>query len=61
MALPITTTPLDQISKREPSRTAFMMPSGIEIRYTNRVVHRPSEMDTGILSSTKSMTLRSRK
>ena len=29
---------------------------GIEIKYTSKVVHKPIEIDTGILSKTKSMT-----
>ena len=52
---------LVQTSKCDPSRTALAMPSGIEIRYTISVVHSPSEIDTGILSTIRSITLRSRK
>ena len=59
IALPTMTTPDDQTSKRDPSRTALAMPSGIDIRYTSSVVHSPSEIETGIFSSTRSTTVRS--
>jgi hypothetical protein len=49
-------TALVQTSKLLPSRTALRIPNGMDIRYTNNVVHKPSDIDTGILSSTRSMT-----
>ena len=56
IALPITTATLDHISSFSPSLTAFEIPKGIDIRYTNKVVHNPKEMDTGNLSLIKSIT-----
>ena len=41
---------VDDLSKRDPSRTAFAMPSGMEIRYDNRNVQRPRLIDTGSFS-----------
>ncbi len=49
------------MSNCDPSRTAFEMPSGIEIKYEISVIHSPSEIETGIFSTTRSMTLTSRK
>ena len=54
-------SPLVHTSKPLPSRTAFAMPSGMEMMYTSSVVHSPSEMDTGSLSITRSTTDWSRK
>ena len=48
-------------SKGVPSRTALAIPSGIDTKYTRRVVHSPSEIDTSILSMTSRTTDRSRK
>ena len=54
-------TALVHVSKREPSLIALRMPSGIEIAYDSSVIHRPSEIDTGIFSRTSLSTLTSRK
>ena len=32
------------------------MPSGIDIKYTSNVVHKPRDIDTGILSKTNDVT-----
>ena len=55
------TTALVHTSMAEPSRTAFVIPSGIETKYTRRVVHSPSEIETGSFSITRLTTERSRK
>ena len=49
-------TPEDMVSKFDPSFTAFLIPNGIEIRYANKVDHKPKEIDTGSLSITRSIT-----
>ena len=54
-------TALVHTSKAVPSRTAFAMPSGIEMRYTNSVVHSPIEIETGSFSRMSPMTERARK
>src|SRR5215472_16116083 len=36
-------------SKREPSRTALRMPSGIEIKKLSSIIQRPSDMETQII------------
>ncbi|MOA08154.1 hypothetical protein D3C78_1278970 [compost metagenome] len=48
-------------SKVLPCRMALAMPSGIDTRYMISVLHRPSEMDTGIFSMISSVTVASRK
>ncbi|MNF17901.1 hypothetical protein D3C80_2216810 [compost metagenome] len=50
-----------QTSKALPWRTALAIPRGIDTRYMISVLHRPSEIDTGIFSTIRSMTLASRK
>ena len=52
---------LVQTSKALPWRVALAMPSGMETRYMISVLHSPSEMDTGIFSRIRSVTLASRK
>ena len=48
-------------SNRVPSRTAFRMPRGIEMRYASSVDQSPKVMDTGIFSITRSVTSIDRK
>ena len=48
-------------SKALPWRTALLIPSGMEIIYISSVLQSPSEMETGIFSIIKSVTLASRK
>ena len=48
-------------SKWLPCRVALAMPRGIDTRYMISVLHSPSEIDTGIFSAIRSMTLASRK
>ena len=50
-----------QTSKREPSPTAFRIPSGIEIRYVSSIIQIPSDIDTGSFSLISCNTLTSRK
>ncbi|MCY1338607.1 hypothetical protein D9M71_80140 [compost metagenome] len=50
-----------QTSKALPWRTALVMPSGMDTRYMIRVLQSPREMDTGIFSMIRSVTLASRK
>ena len=50
-------TPDVHVSNRLPSLTAFFIPSGIEIKYANKVVQRPKLIETGSFSITKSKTL----
>ena len=45
------------VSNGVPARTALAMPSGSEIRYTSRKVHRPRLIDTGSFSLISSQTL----
>ena len=52
---------LVQTSKWLPWRVALAIPRGIDTRYMIRVLHNPSEMETGIFSLIRSMTLASRK
>ncbi|MCY1351354.1 hypothetical protein D9M68_297440 [compost metagenome] len=52
---------LVQTSKTLPWRVALAMPRGIDTRYMISVLHRPREMDTGIFSTIRSVTLASRK
>ena len=54
-------TPEVQMSKGVPSFTALRMPSGIDTAYWMMSSHRPSEIDTGIFSTIRLTTLRSRK
>ena len=35
---------------------AFLIPRGMEIKYTSKVVHKPRDIDTGILSKTNEVT-----
>ena len=49
------------VSKGVPSFTALRIPKGMEIRYAATVDHRPSVIETGIFSSTRSTTLIERK
>mgnify|MGYP001333488162 CR=1 FL=1 len=44
------------LSNFEPSFMAFLIPRGMEIKYTSNVVHRPRDIDTGILSNTNEVT-----
>ncbi|MNO98759.1 hypothetical protein D3C76_905130 [compost metagenome] len=48
-------------SKWLPWRTALAIPSGIDTRYMISVLHSPSEIETGIFSAIRSITLASRK
>ncbi len=52
---------LVQTSNLLPWRVALAIPSGIEARYMISVLHSPSEMETGIFSMIRSVTLASRK
>ncbi|MNF88573.1 hypothetical protein D3C85_1615260 [compost metagenome] len=52
---------LVQTSKALPWRVALAMPRGIDTRYMINVLHSPSDMETGIFSMIRSMTLASRK
>ena len=45
------------MSNFDPSLTAFFIPKGIEIKYTNKVVHSPSEIETGNFSKISDITL----
>ena len=54
-------TALVQVSKREPSRIALRMPSGIDTKYESNVIHSPSEIDTGSFSAINCKTPMSRK
>ena len=54
-------TVLVQESKGSPSRTAFRIPSGIEMKYVMSVIQSPSEIETGIFSLMSSITDTSRK
>jgi hypothetical protein len=50
IAKPNITKKVETASKREPSRTALAMPSGTEIRYEIRKVHKPRLIETGSFS-----------
>ena len=56
IAFPIITTALDHISNFLPSLTALKIPSGMDIKYISKVVHRPKEIETGSFSKTISIT-----
>ena len=57
IAKPTSTMRLVATSNFEPLRTAFAMPSGTDIRYVMKNVHKPMLIDTGSFDTISDHTL----